>query len=305
MKPAMVMFLTDYGPAVGTGHLRECEALASAFRTRFGCKYRIKQSGGHVDAVTPDFVVYDMLTAPSPAVEIPFMVVLDDEHHRFIHGASLVVNFSILQSPAYYLGHDNYLIGPDYMPMRTSVGPAGTPPSPYVKNILVTIGGSDPGGYTANVIRALEQERLDPTITVITGAAMPRCHYDMVRQVIVNGRNSYELVNAPTTAEMDSYLVNTDLAITAPGNTIYELAHLGIPSITICHHQRHMMVADEFARRTGTINLGLGASLDPDKLLAAVHRMMNTNVRYTCSNRMTTICDGTGLRRITDVVAAL
>ena len=47
---------------------------------------------------------------------------------------------------------------------------------------------------------------------------------------------------------MEKWMRKADIAITAAGNTLYELALFHVPCITVSHHQQHHLVASAVHR---------------------------------------------------------
>ena len=105
------------------------------------------------------------------------------------------------------------------------------------KNILVTMGGSDPDNDTCKVLEALKQIK-DPelNIKVVVGGGNP--HYEEVKrgvdllidktEIIINAQNMPEL------------MMWADLAISAAGSTVWEMCFLKLPfiALVIAENQR-------------------------------------------------------------------
>jgi spore coat polysaccharide biosynthesis predicted glycosyltransferase SpsG len=62
----------------------------------------------------------------------------------------------------------------------------------------------------------------------------------------------------------------SDMAISAAGNTLYELLYIGVPSLVISHHRRHDEVAKAFEHQGTVINLGIGEELAEGHIVAAL-----------------------------------
>jgi spore coat polysaccharide biosynthesis predicted glycosyltransferase SpsG len=98
----------------------------------------------------------------------------------------------------------------------------------------------------------------------------------------------------------------SDIAVCSNGRTIYELSHMHIPSIVVCHHEREAMHA--FAREeNGFVNLGV---FDGDNTLSAVSQTLvrlaeDTDYRRSLYNRMKTQDFRKNKKRILDTIHAL
>jgi UDP-2,4-diacetamido-2,4,6-trideoxy-beta-L-altropyranose hydrolase len=105
---------------------------------------------------------------------------------------------------------------------------------------------------------------------------------------------------------MGEIMEGSDLAITAAGNTLYELAVLGVPSLIVCHHERHLAVAQRFAELGAAVNLGIGSILAGEEISRATQALLEApEERQALSERMKGIVDGLGCQRIADVVSSV
>ena len=68
---------------------------------------------------------------------------------------------------------------------------------------------------------------------------------------------------------VSEYLSKADIAITAQGRTIYEIASMGIPSIVLAQNSREME-HDFAAFSNGFINLGLGKEIADEAIVDAL-----------------------------------
>ncbi len=238
------------------------------------------------------------------------MIILDDGLHRPVPG-DIVVNWSILQDGPYYerFAGDGtrYCIGPRFMPMHEGLHEAWLRPREIpdlARAIFVNQGGSDPFGLTARILRALELLDLPQEIVVVVGSAVAENHREELRSIGRRAHNSYSFVWGAPPREMYGIMERSDLALTAAGNTLYELAVFGIPSIVVCHHERHLAVAERFAAQGAAVNLGIGTGLPEEKIARATRELLGDRVRrQALSGMMKGIVDGLGCRRLAEAVA--
>mgnify|MGYP004004219431 CR=1 FL=1 len=96
---------------------------------------------------------------------------------------------------------------------------------------------------------------------------------------------------------------NYDLAFTAAGNTVLEVAYLGIPSIIVCAEKFENETA-EFIEKIGFgINLGFGKNLPIEKITKTVKSLMNDyELRKTMNRVGKSLIDGNGTERIYNVI---
>lgn len=240
------------------------------------------------------------------------VVILDDEIHRAVAG-DIIVNFSITQDPGFYSSikdiSTRYCIGPAYMPL-TSVFNTKWKMNKHIpekcETIFLNQGGSDPFGLTAKIIRALELLELSQTLYVVIGDAISDRHRQELESMRPQLKNKYIFEWGVTHERMLEIMEICDVAITAAGNTLYELAIFGVPSIIICHHERHHRVAEKFAQRSAAINLGIGTHLDAHQIADSVYLLLNDyQHRVEMSQEQKKIIDGNGCKRITEEMKSL
>lgn len=95
-----------------------------------------------------------------------------------------------------------------------------------VRNILVTMGGTDVNNFTPIVLNSISD--LDVNIHVIIGPGF-RCTKDIIE--ISNKYKNINLIYNPS--NMKDIMIKNDIVISASGTTTYELGTLGIPTILI------------------------------------------------------------------------
>ncbi|KGK86067.1 UDP-2,4-diacetamido-2,4,6-trideoxy-beta-L-altropyranose hydrolase [Clostridium sp. HMP27] len=104
-----------------------------------------------------------------------------------------------------------------------------------VKNIMVTVGGSDNNNYTENIIKSLKK-LTNVILYVIVGPAFN--HIENLKQ--------YESYNVKLcfNADMAKIMKECDLAIASCGTTLYELAAAGTPTIGIVVAENQVLAAE-------------------------------------------------------------
>ncbi len=165
------------------------------------------------------------------------------------------------------------------------------------KRILVTLGGSDPHNITPVVLRALLNIAIPVEITVILGGANP-----YASEVLSMAKKATFPIDIQTDVQdMPATITGNDLAISAAGSTCYELAYMGIPTLTIIAAKNHNQdnVAEGLEAAGATINLGMYDSLQTQnivtqvtQLLANTHRLEQMSM---CGRKM---IDGNGAHRV-------
>ena len=102
-----------------------------------------------------------------------------------------------------------------------------------VKNVIVTFGGADPQNYTETVLNIISQPLYkDVHFYVVVGKINKRI--DAIRKFdsLTNISILYDIDN------MAEIMCRCDAAISSRGRTCFELAALGIPTLSIAQHER-------------------------------------------------------------------
>ena len=147
-----------------------------------------------------------------------------------------------------------------------------------IKNILISMGGSDRKNLTYNILQNINDSF---NITVVLGALS--LHIDMIRQY-AKDKNIKVIVNANNMAEL---MLEADLSIGASGSTNWERLCLGLPSLifTVAENQiKFSKILDELGliRLLGhvgerkTVNVTKESILSIDDLSAWSERCFNS-----------------------------
>ena len=237
------------------------------------------------------------------------VVILDDAEQRPV-SADIVANFNIAQDEEFYKKLTDsgtiYYIGPKYMllpdELHTEWGKDKIIPE-TCQTIFVNQGGSDPFGLTAKIIKALELLDLKQKVIVVVGHAMSHDHKRELEFLEPRLKNFYQFEWSITQERMHQLMSESDVAITAAGNTLYELAVFGVPAITVCHHEKHDLVAQKFAEKNAAVNLGIGAKLEIHIIADVVNKLLcSKEKRAELSANIKKIVDGLGSKRVAEEV---
>lgn len=118
-----------------------------------------------------------------------------------------------------------------------------------VKNILVTMGGSDINNYTPTVLESIS--KTDNQINVIVGPQFQ--NIEVIKDIALNNKNINLIYNPKSVKDI---MKKNDIAISAAGTTTYELAVLGIPTILICQADNQENIVRKTNDLKMMINLG-------------------------------------------------
>lgn len=253
-----IAIITEGSQHIGFGHITRCLSIYQAFRQR-GLMPRFIVHGD--ETVKPLFegipveIInwrdqqenlfsaisgYDLAVVDSYLADLAFYQALSgvvrlgvyiDDTLRLSYPRGVVVNFSISAETLPYPTQEgvDYLLGCRYFPLRQPFWEI--PPKkirPNLQNVLITFGGDD--------IRQL---------TPIILAQLSRTWPSLQKQIAIGGgfQNTAEIKAAGdrnthfhyqlTAAQMKTLMLDADAAISASGQTLYELARVGVPTIAV------------------------------------------------------------------------
>lgn len=197
--------------------------------------------------------------------------------------------------------HTKFLIGPKYTLLREEFQ---NMPDKEIKeevnDILVTMGGSDPANLIPKVIEAIKlMELKDLHVDIVIGPAMN--NIDEILELIREVKFKVSLIFNAT--NMSELMLKADLAVSAGGGTLYELAVTGTPAIALLQVDNQIQVAEAMENEGTIINLGFGNRLKIEKLADNIKELISdVEERKKMSRRGKKLIDGLGAKRCVDVI---
>ena len=168
-----------------------------------------------------------------------------------------------------------------------------------VENILVTQGGSDTYGFTPKIVKSLYDIPQDINIDVVLGPNF--AHFTELNRVLKESPRTFNLVKAKN--DLSELMVESDIAISAGGNTLFELACLGVPVIVLCGELFEVETANRLQKEGFGINLGFGKNVDEKDISKSVLKLINnTPLRSKMSARGKKLIDGSGSQRMVETI---
>jgi len=151
-----------------------------------------------------------------------------------------------------------------------------------IKNILVSMGGSDTKNFTYDILQNVGDNF---NITVVLGMLSP--HNKMV-QNYAKDKDIKVIINASNMAEL---MLEADLAIGAGGSTSWERCCLGLPTLLFVTAENQRAVAENLEHSGAVI---IVENLKDDLQMMA----SNFDLWRAISEKSQAICDGFGVKRI-------
>lgn len=252
-----ILFLLEAGKDFGYGHLTRCLALAQGLFEKNNIITMIIRGNINSDAKLASFDVsihewldLDFLSS----IVSQFDIVIIDSYHasekickyvaknikkvlffddflRLSYPSGIVLNSAIGAEMLSYPNnpHLTYLLGSSYIPLRKDFFDA----SPYtfrkeINRILITFGGSDISDETPYYLKLCAKRFPNAEKMVVIGAGFK--NFDKIQHE--SDKNTTFLHNL-SAMEMVHTMQKSDLAISAAGQTVNELAVMGVPTIGI------------------------------------------------------------------------
>ena len=339
------LFRLDVSPTVGTGHLRRCLTLAGeltecASEVFFLCRSEAFDVSEYITPIVKDWVACDWsLTPEEDARELIRYcrtnridsVIIDhyradqtyqkilyesgirwlqfDGAARYPIWADWVLNMSPAASEELYKKlkprkDTRFLLGPRYALLRKEFQQQRfrMKKSGPVKRILLTFGGGDDRGAMLFCLEAIQFLGEDVERVVLLSSMNPRKEdiFTWCRE----GRDNVRIVM--DAEETVPYMTSADLAITAGGMTVFEMAALGIPVLILQIAGNQVPITRAWQQCGYGVDLGHLDQLHQENVQQEmISLMLDAERRQAMSTAGQTIVDGEGARRVARALLSL
>ena len=317
--------LTEGFTFTGYGHVSRCLAIAKSFR-KWGTEVTLIINGDKniqnqlhdipllaidwlheyttlrevlsvadfllIDSYLANKNIYDYLSAL-----VPMSIFLDD-YNRLDYPAGIIVNGTMGAEaiPYDFKPLRLYLLGRDFVILHDAFKqlPRRSKIPKKIGSVLVTFGGTDPLNITPRVLRILTQFFPTWEKKVVLGAA-----FSDVSTVEDLADNRTILLRNLDAEGMRDVMMSCDIAISAAGQTINELAATGLPSVVfkVANNQTNNIAG---WKTYGFINDYLDATTDWDdlELCKILQSLASADKRRRMSLRGQDLMDGCGPDRL-------
>lgn len=338
----MYIFRADGNAKIGAGHLMRCLTVAEALAEKAGSKEEIcfvcadQQSGEAVKAagfrvqvfntdyrrMEEELLLWNVFGRDNRILVDSYYVtdayleklrqfgkvfLLDDmsEHAYPVDG---VINYNAFAKEAAYqrLYADSETgiqtkcyIGSKYVPVRRQFLNREYGVGEAVKDVLITTGGGDLDNIAGEMLQSIYREGID--FHVVTGRFNPHLEELKKLEKTQKGVHIYHDVK-----DMAELMQRCDMAITAGGTTIYELAVLGIPFLCFSYARNQEALAEYIG--TNQIAGYLGKyHQNQEEVLRNLQKLFaeycaDRSLREMCYNRERTMIDGNGASRLAEIL---
>lgn len=249
-----VVILTEGGRKIGFGHVARCSSIFQAFE-QFDISPKFIVNGddsvksilsdidfdvidwiddlsviSKSDIVIVDSYLADIDTFNEISNNVPLVAYVDD-NNRLDYPKGIIINGTLDTSNMNYQKRENikYLIGNGFIPLRKDFWDIPKLKiNDSIENILITMGGNDLRNLTPKILDLLNNNFPDIKKKIIIADS-----FNNISEIEKLKKESVELFYSPNSNDMIDVMSSVDLAISASGQTLYELACIGVPTIAI------------------------------------------------------------------------
>jgi len=168
-----------------------------------------------------------------------------------------------------------------------------------VKKIIILQGGSDTHCFTPKIIDSFNKVDVNFQITVVLGGSF-NC-WKKLNTSIKNSNQKIKILNDVST--LSSIFKKFDLAVTAGGMTLLELACVGLPCLIICGEKFEVETANLLEKNNFGKNLGFGEKLSSRKIAKNIE-LISKNFKQRQKMKLygQKLVDGKGIIRVIDLI---
>ncbi|NPV54627.1 MAG: hypothetical protein HPY71_14110 [Firmicutes bacterium] len=295
LRTLTIAIVVNGNSTIGLGHIYRAITVADAFlghRVRFytyeseeAAIHLVRQHGYDIEEVDsenlinrikyfhPDIVINDILdTSPiyiRQLKNIGTFVVNFEDLGDGAADANLIFNdlYELADPPpTHRFGHKYFCLSSHFMI---------EPPSVFrvpARRLLITFGGIDQNNLTLRVVsivpRILRDTSIEKVVVVVGPAFGARARLrEMIDELHPDVKQRIEVFES--VGNMAALMRNADIAVTSNGRTVYELAAVGVPTVSIAQNDRETLHL--FARyHRGVRYLGVACTVTTGDILRSV-----------------------------------
>lgn len=289
----------------------------------YGDEHSLSEEVGHVIKILTETKI-DILIIDSYNVNKEYFLALKkyvkriiyiDDINKFSYPVDIIVNGNITGE---YLAYEKYtenqilLLGPNYNMIRDEF--CHLPRRDLGENVnevMITTGGADPYKITDKLLGfLLENKQLaDLRLNVLVGNGFRNVEYlsnlsNTFTNVFLYANSAIaESIENVTYSEIPALMLRSDIAISAGGSTLYELAACGTPAMAFILADNQECIVTKMAELGYIKNLGWYNQLGKETVLSAFFQLINDfKQRQQMSLRGQKLIDGKGTLRIISAI---
>ncbi|MBU2599097.1 UDP-2,4-diacetamido-2,4,6-trideoxy-beta-L-altropyranose hydrolase [bacterium] len=251
--------------------------------------------------VTDSYDINEIYLKRIKDLNIPLMSLDDLANMHLFSDIVLNQNIGVKVSDYSRERYTKLLLGPKYVLLRKEVRDRHCfrrEIKEVAKNILVTLGGTDPNNQTLKVVKALKGIKNNIKITVVIG---PSYLYEEILRKEIETDSRFILTR--NLKDILGLMEKADIAISGGGSTCYELAYLGVPNIIIVLSDNQRKNADSLDNYGTSLNLGWFEEVTEDKIKETIKDLIKAREkRKGMSRKGRELVDGRGVERVVEEI---
>lgn len=233
------------------------------------------------------------------------LLLIDDNGSETHYYADIVLNQNIHALEKLYSSREPYtclLLGTHYALLRDEFiswhgWKRKIPKS--ARNILVTLGGSDPENVTFKILDAIEQLEFN-NLNVIIIAANNQ-YSEQIKSLIEKSKVNVTFKNK--VRRMSDLMAWADIAVSAGGTSTWELAFMGLPMLMIAIADNQCLIVEELSKTGVAVNLGWHQNVTSSMIAKAISQLIEDEDKRTEMSRLAqTLVDGKGADRVLEKI---
>ena len=328
-----ILILTEGGKGIGFGHVARNVALCQAFgEKQIYPKLLINGDGSFNNLLESNkYKIFDWLKNPNTTLDFirkADIVIIDsylakidfyrkvsslvkiavyaDDYKRMVYPRGIVVNGAISANNIDYPFRKDtvYMLGPKYTALRKEFWYV---PQRRVRrrirSVMMTFGGHGLNDIMIVILKALAEKYPMVTKNIVISNGLQ----DREKMNGIKDRNTNFIMN-PDAEIMKKTMLHSEIAISAGGQTLYELARIGVPTIavTVADNQINNIkgwTAAGFIKHAGSIMQNSKARI-AGNVIANIKLLENESEREYMSSVGRKFVDGQGAGRIVSMILA-
>jgi len=203
--------------------------------------------------------------------------------------------------------HCQLLLGSDFIMLRDEFvqsrlrAEIGRTNTFEIKNILITLGGTDPDNIAENLLTWLIKLKETNCEIQVTLVANQTSNFIKDLKDLALTNNWIQIISNPTS--MAELMLAADISIGSSGATAWERCCLGLPTLSIISADNQNFLSENLSQAGAIINLGHFSTLSYANFEKAIKQILNNTKTYQqMVNKSFACCDGLGVKKVITAV---
>jgi len=328
-----ITILTEGGQKIGYGHITRCLSLSQSLKEVgaevsfiingdsesinilseissieiidwMNNKRRLLDRLQNVDILIIDSILINRSFFKKIEAIVSNIIFIDD-YYQWVHKKGLIIDWTVLaeknrkciENPSV-----KYLFGTTYTALRKEFWDVPKKKvSDLLDNVLVTFGGSDIRNLTPRILRLINNCLPNSKKTIIIGGS-----YNNLKEIELEANESTTLVFSPDGKKMKKCMLKADIAIASGGQTLYELARVGVPTVAIISVDNQLDDIYGWQQTGFLMNAGWWNCHDLEQnIIDLITKCINKSKRKKMISIGLSFIDGQGAKRIADNIIGM